>query len=173
MNEVIKNILTRRSIRKFTDQPIPKETMEVLVDAALHAPSGKGLQTWKFTVITNKDAIARLVAAIGTELKRDGYDMYHPAAIIMPSNITDGIWSKEDNACALENIFLAAHSLGIGSVWINQMQNICDAPAIREILNDFGVPENHSVFGMAALGYPAPDAPIAPIRRTGTVTYIE
>ena len=102
MNEVIKNILTRRSIRKFTDQPIPKETLEVLVDAALHAPSGKGLQTWKFTVITNKDAIARLVAAIGTELKRDGYDMYHPAAIIMPSNITDGIWSKEDNACALE-----------------------------------------------------------------------
>ena len=149
------------------------KTLEVLVDAALHAPSGKGLQTWKFTVITNKDAIARLVAAIGTELKRDGYDMYHPAAIIMPSNITDGIWSKEDNACALENIFLAAHSLGIGSVWINQMQNICDAPAIREILNDFGVPENHSVFGMAALGYPAPDAPIAPIRRTGTVTYIE
>ena len=46
MNEVIKNILTRRSIRKFTDQPIPKETLEVLVDAALHAPSGKGLQTW-------------------------------------------------------------------------------------------------------------------------------
>ena len=93
--------------------------------------------------------------------------------MILASNAKDNPHGQADCACALENIFLAAHSLGIGSVWINQMQNICDAPAIREILNDFGVPENHSVFGMAALGYPAPDAPIAPIRRTGTVTYIE
>ena len=53
------------------------------------------------------------------------------------------------------------------------MQNICDTPAIRTILNDFGVPEDHVVFGLAALGYPAPDAPIAPIKRTGTVSYIE
>ncbi len=173
MNEVMNNILTRRSVRKFTGTPIPKEVLQDLVQAALHAPSGMGRQTWKFTVITNKDVIARLVEAIGKELNRAGYDMYKPTAIIMPSNERESIWGKEDNACALENIFLAAHSHGVGSVWINQMQNINDAPAIRKILDEIGVPSDHVVYGIAALGYPDPEAKIKPMERIGKVAYIE
>ncbi len=173
MNETMNTILTRRSIRKFTDKPIPKEILEDLVKAALHAPSGMGKQTWKFTVITNKDAIKRLADAIQTTLNRPGYNMYCPAAVIMPSNLRDSNWGREDNACALENIFLAARSYGVGSVWINQMQNICDTPAIREILDDFGVPADHVVYGMAALGYPDPDTEIQPKERIGQVAYIE
>lgn len=173
MNEVMNTILTRRSIRKFTEEPLPKEILNDLVEAALHAPSGCGKQTWKFTVITNKEVISKLVAAIGKALDRDGYDMYKPTAIIMPSNLKDSIWGKEDNACALENIFLAAHSHGVGSVWINQMQTICEEPAIREILNELGVPADHTVYGIAALGYPAPDAPIREMKRIGKVAYIE
>ena len=173
MNETMNTILTRRSIRKFTDKPIPKEILEDLVKAALHAPSGMGKQTWKFTVITNKDAIKRLADAIQTTLNRPGYNMYCPAAVIMPSNLRDSNWGREDNACALENIFLAARSYGVGSVWINQMQNICDTPAISEILDDFGVPADHVVYGMAALGYPDPDTEIQPKERIGQVAYIE
>lgn len=135
--------------------------------------SGCGKQTWKFTVITNKAAIKRLADAIGTTLDRPGYNMYCPTAIIMPSNLRDSIWGKEDDACALENIFLAAHSYGVGSVWINQLQNICDTPEIRDILNDFGVPADHVVYGMAALGYPDPDTEIQPKERIGKVAYIE
>ena len=157
MNEVMNAILTRRSIRKFTDAPIPRDILEELVNAGLHAP----------------DMIARLTDLIGSELARENYDMYRPTAIIMPSNIRDGIWSREDNACALENIFLAAHSLGIGSVWINQMQDICDRPQVRALLEEMGVPADHVVFGMAALGYPAPDAPVTPIKRIGQVAWIE
>ena len=202
MNEIMNNILTRRSIRKFTDAPVSREILDDLVQAALHAPSGCGKQTWKFTVITNKAAIKRLADAIGTTLDRyektaarplprfhpapvgradaigttldrPGYNMYCPTAIIMPSNLRDSIWGKEDDACALENIFLAAHSYGVGSVWINQLQNICDTPAIRDILNDFGVPADHVVYGMAALGYPDPDTVIQPKERIGKVAYIE
>ena len=173
MNEVMNAILSRRSIRKFTEQPIPDDVLRDIVDAALHAPSGMGKQTWQFTVITNKEVISRLADAIGKELDRKGYDIYKPAALLMVSNITGGNWSKEDNACALENAFLAAYSHGVGSVWINQMQNINDRPAIRAILNKLGVPADHSVTGMAALGYPAPDTPIAPIKRTGKVVYVK
>ena len=173
MNEVMNNILTRRSIRKFTDTPISREILDDLVQAALHEPSGMGKQTWKFTVVTNKNAIKRLAEAIKTTLNRPGYDLYCPAAIIIPSNLRDSSWGKEDDACALENIFLAANSYGVGSVWINQLQNICDTPAIRDILNDFGVPANHVVYGMAALGYPDPDTVIQPKERIGKVAYIE
>ena len=80
MNEVMNNILTRRSIRKFTDTPISREILDDLVQAALHAPSGMGKQTWKFTVVTNKNAIKRLAEAIKTTLNRPGYDLYCPAA---------------------------------------------------------------------------------------------
>lgn len=173
MNAVMENILSRRSIRKFTEEPVSKEILEELVKAALHAPSGRSQQTWKFTVITNKEMIARLTETIGKELARDGYDMYRPSVIFMPSNKRDSIWGREDNACALENVFLAAHSLGIGAVWINQMQEICDTPAIRALLNEMGVPADHVVYGMAALGHPAPDAPVRPMERIGEVAYIE
>ena len=173
MNEVMSAILTRRSIRKFIDQPIPEDILKDIVEAALHAPSGMGKQTWQFTMITNKDVISRLAVAIGKELDRKGYDIYKPAALLMVSNITGGNWTKEDNACALENAFLAAHSYGVGSVWINQMQNINDRPAIRSILNELGVPSNHSVTGMAALGYADPESPVLPIKRIGKVVYIK
>ena len=75
MNEIMNNILTRRSIRKFTDAPVSREILDDLVQAALHAPSGCGKQTWKFTVITNKAAIKRLADAIETTLDRPGYNM--------------------------------------------------------------------------------------------------
>lgn len=172
MNEAMNNLLTRRSTRKFTKEPIPADVLKDIVDAALHAPSANGRQTWKFTVISNQQIISRLAAAIGAEIGNPDYNMYHPTVLIMPSNLREAGLGREDNACALENIFLAAHAHGVGSVWINQMHGISDRPAIRAILNDLEVPENHVVFGMAALGYPALDAPVREMERIGKVTYI-
>lgn len=171
MNQTIETILTRRSTRKFLNKPIPEEELELLVQAALHAPSGKGLQTWQFTVVNNREKIGKLADVIRTELDRQGYNMYEPQALIIPSNEKDSPFGKEDNACALENIFLAAHSLGIGSVWINQLQGICDAPAVRELLSSFGIPADHVVYGLAALGYPGDTK--SEKARTGKVVYVD
>ena len=77
----------------------------------------------------------------------------------------------EDNACALENIFLAAHSFGIGSVWINQLRDICEEEEVRDILTDWGIPENHQVFGMAALGYGKTE-PEQKVKKVGIVHYV-
>lgn len=172
MNTIIENILTRRSVRSFSDTPISKETVELLLQAGLYAPSGKNRQTWQFTAILNQEKIQILAKAIETALNRPGYDMFRPQVLIIPSNERDSIHGKEDNACALENIFLAAHSMGIGSVWINQLQGICDEPAIRRILTDFQIPENHVVYGMAALGYPAVSSQ-KNVQKTGKVVMIE
>lgn len=160
MNPVIENIFTRTSVRSFTEQEIPEETLRVIAEAGVHAPSGMNRQTWKFTVLTNKAKIAELAAAIGEVLGREGYNFYKPVALIIPSNDKFDITKREtqlgrdDNACALQNIFLAAHSFGIGSVWINQLQGICGHEKIRKLLTGLGIPEEHEVFGMAALGYP-------------------
>jgi nitroreductase len=70
MNEVMSAILSRRSTRKFTDQPISEDILNDIVKAALHAPSGMGKQTWQFTMITNKEVISRLADTIAKELDR-------------------------------------------------------------------------------------------------------
>lgn len=159
MNSVMENLLTRRSCRSFLDKDIPIEQLEDILKAAAYAPSARGLQTWQFTAVANRDKIRQLADAIGARLGREGYDMYKPQVLIIPSNEAESPYGKEDNACALENIFLAAHSYGIGSVWINQLQGICGDPAIRLLLTQLGIPENHVVYGMAALGYPAVELP--------------
>ena len=171
MNETLKTILTRRSTRKFLNKPIPEEELRQIIQAALHAPSGMGRQTWQFTLVKNREKIQALAAVIEKTLKRSGYDMYQPEALLIPSNDRESPYGREDDACAMENIFLAAHSLGIGSVWINQLQGICDEPSIREILNDFGIPADHIVYGMAALGYA--DDVKAEKKRIGKVVVVE
>lgn len=156
MNAVMENLLSRRSVRAFESRPIPSEVLDDILQAAIYAPSGMGRQTWQFTLVTDRKKIQALAAAVEKELGREGYNMYEPEAIIIPSNLKESPYGKEDNACALENIFLAAWSYGVGSVWINQLRDICDRPSVRDLLSQWGVPLDHTVYGIAALGYPAP-----------------
>ena len=171
MNETMNTILTRRSTRKFLNRPIPEEELQQIIQAALHAPSGMGRQTWQFTAVKNRGKIQELAAVIRKVLDRDGYDMYQPEVIIIPSNDRESPFGREDDACAMENMFLAAHSMGIGSVWINQLQDVCDVPTIRQVLDELGIPADHVVYGMAALGYP--DDVKADKARTGKVVYVD
>lgn len=170
MNPVIENILSRRSIRSFTEEPLKESDLELIVEAARHAPSGMNRQTWQFTVLTNQEIIKELANAIAEVLDREGYCFYKPQALIIPSNKQDSAWGRDDNACALQNIFLSAHSLGIGSVWINQLCGICDNEKIRSILSKIGIPEDHIVYGLAALGYPKAEGKIH--ERQGVVKFI-
>ena len=119
------------------------------------------------------DAISTGSLSLDLALGNEKYDMYKPAALIIPSNelIGDTGITSWDNACALENIFLAAHSMGLGTVWINQLSDTCDVPEVRAVLTEFGVPENHKVFGIAAIGYAAAETPVK--EKKFPVTYVE
>lgn len=172
MNEILNNIKTRRSIRSFTDEKIPKEALEQIVEAGRYAPSAMNRQLCRFMVVQNPVMIEKLAAAIRRELNRDSsYHFYAPNVMLLVSNERSNPHGIEDCACALENIFLAAHALGIGSVWINQLKGICDAPGIRTVLNEMHLPESHIVLGMAALGYPA-EPPKEAVKRTDVVEWI-
>lgn len=98
---------------------------------------------------------------------------YHAPTLVIVSNEPTRWWAPMDCACALQNIFLAAKSLGIGSCWINQLGQTCDDPDVRAFLTRLGIPENHCVYGCAALGYAPADAPIKEKKlAAGTVTVI-
>lgn len=153
MNETIKNIIERRSIRNFNQKKIKREDLELIVECAIHSPSARGLDTYRFIVINNDEMIDELIKIMRKLLNDDNYTMYHPKALIIPTNKKDNPYAIEDNACALENIFIAAKSLDIGSVWINQLRNYNDTQELRDYLSKFNVDDTMMVTGIAALGY--------------------
>lgn len=171
-NQVMENILTRRSVRAFNEKLIPRETLDQILKAAIYAPSGMNRQTWQFTAIVNQDMIQGLAKLIEEALDRKGYNFYKATTIVITSNEKNSRWAKEDNACALENMFLAAHSMGVGSVWINQLQGICDQVEIRRFLHEVGVPDHHEVYGIAALGYAEQEA-LGQVDKKGIIKIVE
>lgn len=175
MNAVIENLLTRRSIRKFKDEPVSRSDLEIILKTGIYAPSGMNMQTMRLTAVTDKEKIKQLAELVGKNLGRDDYDFYKPSVIIIPSNERESRWGVEDNACAMENMFLAAHSLGIGSVWINQLRELCDVPEIRAMLREWQIPDDHVVYGMISLGYPYEDIALSleSVEKKGIINIIE
>lgn len=173
MNEVLQNILTRRSIRKFKEEQIKDEELELILKAGTYAPSGMNKQSWQFTVVQNKEKIESLAKVVREALGRDEkYNFYKPVTLIMLSNDKENTNGLADCSCALENIFLMAHSLGIGSCWINQLKTICDEKEVREVLTSFDIPQDHVVWGMAAIGYPDQEVKEHVIKQ-GTIKFVK
>jgi nitroreductase len=185
-NEVLENIKARRSVRAYTTQPLSEEDLAAILEAATYAPSGMHLETWHFTAITNAGKLTKLNEEIkGAFAKSDeprlqerGHSKtyncyYHAPALVIVSNEPTQWWAAMDCACAIENMFLAARSLGIGSCWINQLGTTCDDPDVRAYLTSLGVPANHKVYGCVALGYADPQIPMkTKTVKEGTVTVV-
>lgn len=173
MNAVLENMKNRRSTRAFTQQSISDADLAVILEAGIWAPSGMNRQSWQLTVLRTSVQMEALAAAMRPVLGRDeGYNFYCPNVLVLLSNERENENGLADCACALQNIFLMAEDLGIGSCWINQLKGICDEPAVREVLSRFAVPQNHVVWGMAALGYPAIKGDAKP-RRDGAIVYAD
>ncbi|MCH4184329.1 MAG: nitroreductase family protein [Eggerthellaceae bacterium] len=170
-NECIDVILGRRSIRRFTDKAISHEDLETIVTCGQWAPSAINLQQWHFVIVNDVSHIEHIAQVLGTANGIDGYTMYHPAALIIVAHARDAQYGREDDGCAIQTMFLAAHSLGIGSVWLNQMNGHCDEPEVRALLGELSIANNEVVYGIAAFGYPA--EPGTRFKRASTVTWIK
>ncbi len=170
MNEVINNILTRVSVRKFTEQKIEEEKLKILTECAKASPTGKNRQARKFTVVQNREKIQQLARAVAETIDVQNYRMFDCDALIIISFDENDGFGVYDSSVAIQNIYLAAHSLGLGSVWINQLRGKCGEPKIRKVLDSFNIPPNHIVCGISALGYPA-ETPASKVR-TETVEFV-
>ena len=154
MNQILENIKTRRSTRSYQDKAVPKSDLEQILTAGLYAPSANNTQNWQFTVVEGAEKLTLLQKAVGAALGNANYHRFYNAPVlVIVSAPKDYSHAMADCSCALENMFLMAHSLDIDSVWINQLTDTCDDAGVRAVLNQFGVPENHQVCGCAALGY--------------------
>ncbi len=172
-NQVVSSILTRRSIRDFTDKPVPHEILESLAECAVMAPTGHNRQTWRFTIIEDQNLIGRfreVVAEAASRKKVLFYGFNSPKALIIVSNDRRNDDGIQDSACAVENIMLAASSYGLGASWVNALMTLSDEPDVREFLDTLEIPKTHVVWSTVVLGYPA-GRPPAPARKKDVVKW--
>ena len=179
--EVLDAIRQRRSIRRYTDEPVSREHLETIIQAGRFAPSAENRQPWRFIVITDRDTIARLSTKIREGLRRllkyrfivqlwlkelrnrDVLKLLYGAAharqdIIFfdaPAVIfivtTDLLFNDESCACAAQNMMLAAHALGLGSCWIGFASVL---GLKKTMLRDIGVPEDYHIAATLVVGHP-------------------
>lgn len=153
---VLDNIMTRTSIRQFTDRQIAPDTLENIVRAGMAAPSAINLQPWAFVVVTDRDML-------------DSLEAVHPhsnlktatAAIIVCGNLEKAgkdfvseYWIQDCSA-ATENILLAAHAYGLGAVWCGVYPNPNVQPEVARVLE---LPESIIPLNIVTMGYPATDS---------------
>lgn len=192
-NAVIETIIQRRSIRKYSAEQVADEILEQIVEAGRFAPSGGNNQSSHFMIIQSRDVLAQLKKLVENEFakmqilpdtyqsikssilqsQKGGYDFIYnaPTFIIMANRRSYGN-AMADCAVALENMMLAAVSLGVSSCWINQLHWLDDNQTIRQYLYQYGLQENETICGGLSLGY-ALQKELPPLKRTGNpVTYI-
>lgn len=186
MNEVIQNILTRRSVRAYKEEQMSDTDLNTILEAAKFAPSGMNSQSWHFTAVQNKEKIGKLVIAIKEVLLNSSIEQYKnmaanpkfnpfynaPTIVITACDKKSPV-GQFDCAVALQNMMLAANSLKIGSCWVHILAGIADDPKVRNVLTELGIPENYGVFGTAVLGFNGGEEPKAPPRKEGTVNIVK
>ncbi len=152
MNPTLDSIFRRRSIRKYTDQPVEPETLELLLKAAMAAPSAMNCKPWEFVIITDPEKLAQFRGRLIFGNRNA------PAAILVCGNPSLSInpaarlfW-VQDCSLASENILIAAAGLGLGTVWVGVHPVAEFVRIVREIV---GLPKHITPLGLLYVGYPA------------------
>lgn len=155
MMDALEAIYSRRSIRRYTGEPVPDEIIQELLKAAMSAPSAGNEQPWEFVVITERE-ILTVIPSIHpySQMLNEA-----PAAILVCGNEQRekyrGYW-VQDCSAAMENILIAARALGLGSVWLGVYPVEERVTGMRRLL---GIPEHITPFSLVSLGFPAEEKP--------------
>lgn len=153
-------VQNRYSVRKFTEQPVARETIEKILQAGVLAPTAKNLQPQRILVLDTQESLEKLDACTKCRFGA-------PAAMLVCYD-RDACWKRErydgkssgeaDAAIVTTHMMLAAASLGIGTTWVMHF----DPAAMRR---EFAFPENYEPVAVLIMGYPAPDAQPSPMHQ--------
>ncbi len=154
-NITLRDLLNRRSIRKYEDRKLPKEMITMLLQAAMNAPSACNQQSWHYIIIEDKEKLNELSKIHG------GYLTIKNAPLVIlvcnePGTAKLECFVDQDCAAATQNILIAAEALGLGALWMGVNQTSPgDSVIIRNVLN---IPEEIKPFSFVSLGYPTEQA---------------
>lgn len=163
-----------------------------MLNAAVWAPSGGNNQSWLFTAIQNRELLLKLndlvregfkywipdddypgkLAAKSASQKETYNFYYHAPTLVIASNKPNYENAMADCSLALENMFLTAQSLGLGSCYINQLHWLRNDAGVRKFLFELGIPKEHTICNTAAIGYIGKESN-PPLRKAGTWNIIK
>ena len=173
MNEVMENLLTRRSIRSYQPDMVPMETIEEIVKAGTYAATGMGLQSPIIVAVTDKetrDRLSRMNAAVMGSSADPFYGA--PVVLIVLADKNRGTYLY-DGSLVMGNMMTAAHSLGIGNCWIHRAKETFESPEGKELLKQWGIEGNYEGIGHLILGYAKGEAPAPKPRKENYVYYVK
>ncbi len=189
MNPVLEAIRQRRSVRSYTNEPIPKETLLTIIEAGNQAPSAMNTQPWRFVVVTDSSLKKKLVETAVPNAKKyleplrevnsERYEtimrwyaeledpIYYSAPAIV---FVIGTSEQSADSCPLacENMMLAAHSLGLGSIWVKFGALVTENPEIGKALD---LRPGEQIYGPIAIGH-IKEFPKAPPKKDPVVSWI-
>ncbi len=156
---VINSIMTRTSVRKYTDQEVSNELIEKVLRAGMAAPTAGNRQPWEFYVVRDTNVIKQFPKVTKYA---DPMAQYTKVAIVVcgvPSESfpTEPLYWVQDASAASENILLAAHALGLGAVWCGVYPGADRVETLRELVD---IPEKLTPFNIICIGYPDADPKI-------------
>ena len=165
---VIENIMTRVSVRQFTEEPVAKADLETILKAGLQAPSAMNAQDWQVRIVTNQEMLNTLSGfMLSTEMGKgmaerlNGKNAFAnaPAVAFIAAETGEKAtaYNREDTALMSENILLAAHALGLGATYqAAPARMINDSKEAKDFLKTaFGFPENADLINVIIIGHPA------------------
>lgn len=194
--EILESIRRRRSIRKYTTDPVPTSMLDYIIEAGRFAPSGGNSQTTHFLVIQNPQVLQLLRETAAEEFgkmevhegmyrslvssirlaQRKGADYdftYGAPVLILLANKRGYGNAMADCALAAENMFLQATALGIASCYVNQIHWLTDNEKMLPVLHSLGMAEDELICAGAVFGYSAAGE-LPPLERFGNpVTYVK
>ena len=178
VNETMKSILARRSYKVFDGRPIDDEALEPIVAAGLYAPTGMNRQPWHITVIKSAEMLEKFGAArrslplppgVPPEAVAKMGDPMRNAPVMILVSAKEGGTSPQDSCLAMENMFIAAASLGIMSGWDHA--TVMDLFKANPELKAEMIPDGYILYAAAFFGYPGPSVKDRGERK-GTVAYL-
>lgn len=148
-NQVLKTIFERRSVRKYTGEPVSDENINLILEAARWAPSGLNNQPWRFMIIRSTEKRAELA------------ELTKYSRIVNECDLCIGVFLNSEAGynrdrdmmaigASIQNMLLTAHSLGLGAVWLGQIINRKD-----EVVSVINLPDGNEPVAFIALGVPA------------------
>ena len=174
LNEVINNIITRRSCKKYKNDMISKEIIERIIEAGLYAASGMGKQSPIVISVTDKVIRDKLSALNAKYDQMHRSDPFYGAPVVLvilaPKDVTTYLY---DGSLMIGNMMLAAHSLGIGSCWIHRAKETFEDAEGKKILKSLGIEGEYEGIGNCILGYEDCVREIAPKRKQNRVFWVE